>query len=316
MDALADLPPEWKYPRRGIISRSLQLRLDISEKMCVMIEHGAGVTKADPMARRDSYSKPPRCMPGARGDPGELLRAYRRTGDPDARERLVALYLPLVRALARRYAHCGELLDDLIQVGSIGLIDAIERFDPERGSDLRSFAIPTITGEIKNHLRDRASPVRVPRRVGELALSLRGPRARLAASLGRAPTLAELAREAGIDQSQVAEAIEAERARRLLPLSAADGGDEPGRSATVGDAYEASDDRLMLAAGFRTLAERERRILHLRFFAGLSQEEIAREVGLSQIQVSRLIRGSLERMRGALDHERLQGTGREPVVKR
>ena len=263
-----------------------------------------GSIRSHPTAGRDSHPNAARCLSGTRGDPDELLRAYRRTGDPDARERLVALYLPLVRALARRYAHCGELLDDLIQVGSIGLIDAIERFDPERGSDLTSFAVPTITGEIKNHLRDRASPVRVPRRIGELTLSLRGPRARLAASLGRAPTLAELAREAGIDQGQVAEAIEAERARRLLPLSAADGGDEPGRSAIAGDAYDASDDRLMLAAGFRTLAERERRILHLRFFAGLSQAEIAREVGLSQIQVSRLIRGSLERMRGALDHQR------------
>ncbi len=240
------------------------------------------------------------------------MRAYRRTGDPDARERLVALYLPLVRALARRYAFCGELLDDLIQVGSIGLIDAIDRFDPDRGSDLASFAIPTITGEIKNHLRDRTAPVRVPRRLAELTLSLRGPRAHLAASLGRAPTLAELAREAGIDQGQVAEAIEAERARRLLPLSAADGGDEEGHGVVAGDAYDASDDRLMLAAGFRTLGERERRILHLRFFAGLSQEEIAREVGLSQIQVSRLIRGSLERMRGALNDERSRGTGREP----
>ena len=230
------------------------------------------------------------------------MRAYHRTGDPDARERLVELYLPLVRALARRYAHCGEPVDDLIQVGSIGLIDAIDRFDPERGSDLSSFAIPTITGEIKNHLRDRAAVVRVPRRLAELTLSLRGPRARLAASLGRAPTVAELAREAGIDQCQVAEAIEAEHARRLLPLSAADGGDEAGPGVIVGDAYDVSDDRLMLAAGFRTLAERERRILHLRFFAGLSQDEIAREVGLSQIQISRLIRGSLERMRGAIDH--------------
>jgi RNA polymerase sigma-B factor len=244
------------------------------------------------------------------------LQAYRRTGDLDARERLVALYLPLVRALARRYAYCGELLDDLIQVGSIGLIDAIDRFDPERGSDLASFAIPTITGEIKNHLRDRAAPVRVPRRLAELTLSLRGPRVRLAASLGRAPTLAELAREVGIDQGQVAEAIEAERARRLLPLSAVDGDHEAGHcGGVVGNAYDASDDRLMLAAGFRTLAERERRILHLRFFAGLSQEEIAREVGLSQIQVSRLIRGSLERMRGALGHERPRETRPDPLVR-
>ena len=274
---------------------------------------GSGERIKPVTATYEPYSKPTRCPSGARPDPGHLLRAYRRTGDPDARERLVELYLPLVRALARRYAHCGEPIEDLIQVGSIGLIDAIDRFDPDRGSDLSSFAIPTITGEIKNHLRDRAAAVRVPRRLAELTLSLRGPRARLAASLGRAPTLAELAREAGIDQCQVAEAIEAEHARRLLPLSEAEGGDEAGACVIVGDAYDVSDDRLMLAAGFRTLGERERRILHLRFFAGLSQEEIGREVGLSQIQISRLIRGSLERMRGAIDHERSRGTGREPV---
>ena len=191
---------------------------------------GSGERIKPVTATCEPYSKPTRCVSGGRPDPGHLLRAYRRTGDPDARERLVELYLPLVRALARRYAHCGEPVDDLIQVGSIGLIDAIDRFDPERGSDLSSFAIPTITGEIKNHLRDRAAAVRVPRRLAELTLSLRGPRARLAASLGRAPTLAELAREAGIDQCQVAEAMEAEHARRLLPLSAAEGGDEAGPS--------------------------------------------------------------------------------------
>ena len=261
---------------------------------------GKGVAKRHLMAERVIDSSPSRHLSRTRDDPGALLRAYRQNGDLEARERLVTLYLPLVRALARRYAYSGELLDDLVQVGSIGLIDAIERFDPDRGSDLRSFAIPTITGEIRHHLRDRAAPVRVPRRIGELVLSLRGPRAHLAVTLGRAPTLAELAREAGIDQGQVAEAVEAEGARRPVPLSEAERGDEPGTCAHVGDAYDASDDRLMLAAGFRTLAERERRILHLHFFAGLSQEEIGREVGLSQIQVSRLIRRSLERMRGAL----------------
>ena len=120
------------------------------------------------------------------------------------------LYLPLVRALARRFVHCGEGLDDLVQVGSIGLIKAIDRFDPERGGDLAGFAVPTITGEIKNHLRDRSGPVRVPRRVSELRRSLRGPRARLTAGLARSPTPSELAREAGIDECRVAEAIAAD----------------------------------------------------------------------------------------------------------
>ncbi len=149
--------------------------------------------------------------------------------------------------------------------------------------------------------------VRVPRRLAELTLSLRGPRARLAASLARSPTLSELAREAGVDEREVAKADEAERARKILSLSAAVDGDEVLACVTAVDTFDASDDRLLLAAGFRTLAERERRILHLRFFAGLSQAEIAREVGLSQIQVSRLIRASLERMRGALDQDRVPG---------
>jgi len=235
----------------------------------------------------------------------DLLRAYHRTGDPAARARLVELYLPLVRTLARRYAHCGEPVEDLVQVGSIGLIEAIDRFDPERGSDLASFAIPTITGEIKNHLRDRSATVRVPRRIAELTLSLRPPRRRLAARLCRLPTLSELAREAGMPESDVAEAIRSERVLTPESLSSAAAGKLDG-AITLEGAFDPSDDRLLLAAGFRTLAERERRILHLRFFVGLSQAEIAREVGLSQVQVSRLIRASLEKMRAALDMNRPQ----------
>ena len=162
------------------------------------------------------------CLSGCRDDPGRSLAGISSDRRPDARERLVELYLPLVRALARRFAHRGERLDDLVQVGSIGLIDAIDRFDPERGADFPSFAIPTITGEIKNHLRDRAAAVRVPRGLAERTLSLQGPRTRLAASLGRAPTLSELAHEAGIDESAVAEAIETEQARTLVPLFTVD----------------------------------------------------------------------------------------------
>jgi RNA polymerase sigma-B factor len=222
-----------------------------------------------------------------------------------ARESLVARYLPLVRAIARRYAHCGERLEDLVQVGSIGLIEAIDRFDPERGSDLACFAVPTITGEIKNHLRDRSATIRVPRRLAELTLSLRPPQERLAARLARSPTLSELAREAGVSEDEVAEALRTEHLRVPVPLSPADGsGGELGGAIVVEGAFEPSDDRLLLAAGFRALAERERRILHLRFFAGLSQAEIAQEVGLSQIQVSRLIRSSLERLRDTLDDGR------------
>ena len=115
----------------------------------------------------------------------ELLRAYRETGDRGARRRLIELHLPLVRALARRYVHRGERLEDLVQVGSVGLIEAIDRFDPEKGGDLASFAVPTITGEIKNHLRDRAAVVRIPRRVAERDVRLRAARASLSARLCR-----------------------------------------------------------------------------------------------------------------------------------
>jgi len=268
------------------------------------------------MQRCDSHSTAGRFPSGCRDDSEDLLRAYRRRGDPVARERLVELYLPLVRALARRFAHRGERLDDLVQVASIGLIEAIDRFDPDRGTDFRSYAIPTITGEIKNHLRDRTATVRVPRRLAELTLNLQGARTRLAASLARAPTLSELAHETGIEEAVVAEAIETERARTLVPLFTDDGSDRELRAVTqFDDQLDASDDRLLLAAGFRTLADRERRILHLRFFAGLSQAEIAREVGLSQIQVSRLIRISLERLRGALEQKRASVAAPEPLVK-
>lgn len=243
------------------------------------------------------------------------MRAYHGRGDRAARERLIELYLPLVRTLARRFAHRGERLDDLVQVGSIGLIEAIERFDPARGTDFSSFAIATITGEIKNHLRDRTAVVRVPRRLAELNVALHGARTRLAASLARAPTLSELARETGSDECAVREALETERARRPVPFSTADEDGWELRVAWPDDPFDATDDRLLLAAGFRTLGDRERRILHLRFFVGLSQAEIAQEVGLSQIQVSRLIRTSLERLRGALEQKRVRVAAPNSLVK-
>jgi RNA polymerase sigma-B factor len=217
---------------------------------------------------------------------------------------MIELYLPLVRALARQYAHRGERFEDLVQVGSIGLIEAVDRFEPERGTDFAGYAIPTITGEIKRHLRDRSSVVRIPRRPAELALLIRPARETLTARLRRTPSVSELAEETGLPAGDVEDALETERARVPLALST-DGGNAPlDGTIAVEDAFDSSEERLLLAAGFRTLAERERRILHLRFFGGLSQTEIAREVGLSQIQVSRLIRDSLERLRGALEAPR------------
>ena len=242
-----------------------------------------------------------RRLPESGSDTRALLCAYHRTRDPATRSQLIEAHLPLVQALARRYAHRGERLEDLVQVGTIGLIEAIDRFDPARGRDLAGFAVPTITGEIRNHLRDRTATIRVPRRLVELATRVASQREALTVRLSRSPTVSELAREAGMCAEDVADAIETERARTPSPLPAADGASgKVDRGVVVEGAFDASEDRLLLAAGFRTLAERERRILHLRFFEGLSQAEIAHEVGLSQIQVSRLIRASLERMRGAL----------------
>ena len=219
--------------------------------------------------------------------------------------------MPLVRALARRFVNRGERFEDLVQVGSIGLLEAIDRFDPERGDDFTSFAVPTITGAIRHHLRDRAAVVRIPRRLAELTSVLRPHHDRLSHRLSRSPTLTELARETGLGERDVADAIETERARSPLTLSTAE--DMPASAdpaLTIDGSFASTDDRLMLVAGLRTLAERERRIMHLHFFAGLSQAEIARQVGLSQVQVSRLIRASLVRMRVALGADRPVTTSR------
>ena len=250
------------------------------------------------MGRSSTRPAGPSPAPRA-GDPRELLLAYRRTCDTSLRDRLVERYLPLVRALARRYGGCGERVEDLVQVGSIGLIGAIDRFDPDRGGDFLSFAVPTITGEIKRHLRDRTAAIRPPRRLGELTIALRPSRERLATRLARSPTTEEIAVEAGVCERDVAEALRSELVRAPLPLSGVDDGQGACPTASRG-AYEECDDRLLLAAAFRVLTARQRRILHLRYYAGLSQSEIAREVGLSQVQVSRLIRASLERMRPVL----------------
>lgn len=192
----------------------------------------------------------------------ELLRRYHRQGDMGARDRLIRQYLPLVRRLARQHAGHGEQFEDLVQVGSIGLIKAIDRFQIDRGVDLASFAIPTINGEIKQHLRDKAWPIRIPRRLQELDPSLRA---------------------------------------RATELVDGQGGEFEGES-LVEPGYELGEARVSLASSFRVLDERERRLLRLAFFDGLSQWQIGREVGISQIHVSRLIRRALAKLRAELDY--------------
>jgi RNA polymerase sigma-B factor len=230
-----------------------------------------------------------------------LLRDYHERGDLEARERLIQQHLPLVRKLARSYADRGEQLDDLVQVGSIGLINAIDRFELDRGVELAAYAIPSIVGEIKRHLRDRAFAIRVPRRLQALNLTLRASAAELAVDLARQATVAELASKAGVPKDEAAEALAADKSHQPLSLSAfpENGNENAGleRKVSVDGGFEVGEDRALLARGFRVLDARERRLLHLGYFQGLSQAQIAKEVGISQIHVSRLTRRALEKLR-------------------
>jgi RNA polymerase sigma-B factor len=233
-----------------------------------------------------------------------LLRRYHEQGDLAAREQLIEQYMSLVRSLARRYSYRGEQLEDLVQIGAIGLIKAIDRFDVNRGVELTTYATPNIIGEIKRHFRDRGWSVRVPRGLQELNIQLSRQIEELTVQLGRSPTIAELAKAAEVGEEEVLEALESGRAYSSLSLSAGSGGhDDDGELdpleslGTEEHQYEVSEDRAVLAPGFRVLDERERRILHLRFFEGLTQSQIAQQVGISQMHVSRLIRRSLEKIR-------------------
>ena len=238
-----------------------------------------------------------------------LLRRYHEHGDLQAREQLIEQYMSLVRSLARRYSYRGEQLDDLVQIGSIGLIKAIDRFDIDRGVELTTYATPNIIGEIKRHFRDRGWAVRVPRGLQELNVQLSKLIEQLTVQLGRSPTIPELAKAAGVEEEEVLEALESGRAYTSLSLSSG-GGSEDGEEldplesiGTEEHQYEVSEDRAVLAPGFRVLDERERKILHLRFFEGLTQSQIAQQIGISQMHVSRLIRRSLEKIRDEIASE-------------
>jgi RNA polymerase sigma-B factor len=218
------------------------------------------------------------------------------------RDRLVESHLPLVRAIARRYAGRGEALDDLVQVGSIGLLRASKRFDPGRGVSFGTFVTPAIEGEIRRHLGERAAAVRIPRGLQRIAGELRGRRRQLAASLGREPSAEELAVELGVRREDIELALEAEQAREQLRESP-----ELGTSSGHYAFPPSSDDRLAVIDGTRVLDERERRIVFLRFHADLTERDIARQLAISQGTVSRLLAGALEKLREELGDENLAG---------
>jgi RNA polymerase sigma-B factor len=237
-----------------------------------------------------------------------LLRRYHDHGDLAAREQLIERYMSLVRSLARRYASRGEQLDDLIQIGAIGLIKAIDRFDIDRGFELTTYATPNIIGEIKRHFRDHGWAVRVPRGLQELSIQLMRVVETLTVELSRSPTISELAEATGASEEEVLEALETSRAYSPLSLSAGPSGDDdeldPLESlGTEEREYEISEDRATLEPGMRVLDERERMILNLRFYEGLTQSQIAQRVGISQMHVSRLIRRALEKVRAEIAPE-------------
>jgi RNA polymerase sigma-B factor len=216
------------------------------------------------------------------------------------REEMILEHLPLVRALARRYADRGEPLDDLVQVGTVGLIKAADRFDPALGNDFRSFAAPTILGEIRRHFRDRTWSMKVPRGLKDDYATVNAAVGRLSASLGRTPTVHEIAEECEATTERVLDALEAHSAYRPRSLSQPlrPGDDESAPDiATDEPGYGLAEDRSVVAEGLRALPPRERVILHLRFEKGLLQSEIAARVGISQMHVSRLITRSLETLR-------------------
>jgi len=216
------------------------------------------------------------------------------------RERLIVEHLPLVRGLARRYADRGEPLDDLVQVGTIGLIKAIDRFDPSRGVKLASFATPTILGEIRRHFRDRSWTVRVPRGIQEARAQITHAVTELSATNGRSPSVREIAEETGLSTDDVLDALAAGSAQRPASLSAAgaDGEDEGDIAVGTRDpGFEQAEARATLDAGLAGLPARKRVILHLRFEEGLTQSQIAERIGISQMHVSRLIRRAVEVLR-------------------
>jgi RNA polymerase sigma-B factor len=228
------------------------------------------------------------------------------TGDTALRDQLVAAHLGLAHQLARRFANRGEPQDDLVQVASMALVKAVDRFDPEVGVKFSTFAVKCIVGELKRHFRDRGWAVRAPRRIQELYLELGHEIDRLSQELGRAPTVPELAAAVGTSEEAVLEAIEAGRGYRTASLDAPDG-ESHTLSESIGTEdshFSLIDDRSVLATALEQLAPRERAILGLRFGEGLTQSEIAARMGVSQMQISRILAASIERLRASLSEDR------------
>jgi len=237
-----------------------------------------------------------------------LFERFIRAGRAvELREDLVVAHLNLVRFLAVRFANRGEPLDDLIQVGTVGLLKAIDRFDLERGVEFTTYATPTIVGEIKRYFRDKGWAVKVPRRLQELNLAVNRLGDKLAVELGRSPTVAELAGRLGAGEDEILEAQELGQAYNLLSLDSEVAGESEKKSQTIADTVGVADaglalleDRTNLERAFLVLTGRERVIVYLRFYESVSQTEIARRLNVSQMHVSRLQAKALDKLRSVL----------------
>jgi RNA polymerase sigma-B factor len=251
--------------------------------------------------------RPPSTAPdrAKRSRDDRRLTARRRAGDPDAREALVRRYMPLARSLALRYRRSPESNDDLIQVASLGLVKAVDRWDPDRGLAFSSYAVPTILGELRRHFRDSTWDIRPGRDLQELCLAVEEARDALWSDNGRSPTVQDIADYLGRRSEEVLEALQATDVRSLRSLDAP-ASDSEDDSASVGELTGAEDpayDQVEAAASLErllgTLDERSREILQMRFGEDMLQREIAERVGISQMHVSRIIRGALERLYAA-----------------
>ncbi len=241
----------------------------------------------------------------------ELFRRFKEEGDAEARDQLIVNHINLVRFLASKFKNRGESLEDLIQVGTIGLIKAIDRFDPERGLEFTTYATPTIMGEIKRHFRDKGWSVRVPRRLQELSAKVNQATDELTNQLQRSPSVAEIADYLGSSVDEVLEAMESSSAYSSVPLEGGGSGEDD-ESPSVIDHYAtedpdlaASDDRIVLEQAIADFSPREQEIIKMRFEQGLTQVEIAEREGISQVQVSRLLRRALRRLQDKIDPEGL-----------
>jgi RNA polymerase sigma-B factor len=242
-------------------------------------------------------------MPVDPEERAELFVEYRRTQDRRQRDRLIEMNIGLAEAVARRFGGRGERHDDLLQVALVGLLKAVERFDPGRGLAFSSFATPTIEGELKRHFRDKRWAVRVPRRLQELMLEVNQAVATLTQRCGGSPTIDEIAAETHLSSEDVLEALEAGRAIVASPIESDDretGGGVVDRHGTIDRGMEAVEHRMIVSQLLDSLPSRERDIVVLRFYDGLTQSEIADRFGVSQMQVSRILARTLDRLRAGV----------------